>query len=145
VRRGHTTFRLQLSQDCNEADLIRDIKALDTRLLLFLRRLWRLEISLTEASGSIWSTTIARGGGGADVTKEGLIELHSGGTSARYFVTHFSMRNPEASAQDLGKRASKISLGFPFSDEGSPIITSQLAHAYLPIRDYGFKVRSLLR
>lgn len=143
AQREHTVFRLQLSRDCNEADLIRDIKALDPRLLLFLRRLRRLEISLAEPSGLKWSTTIARGGEDGDPTQPSSLELLGGCERTRYLITHFPMREFEPSARDARPREPKISLGFPVTEEGCPVIAPQLAHAYLPIRDYGFKVLML--
>ncbi|KAF4630462.1 hypothetical protein G7Y89_g7676 [Cudoniella acicularis] len=76
--------------------LFENFDAIAPTLLLFLRKLKRLELNLTDPP----------------IRKEGR----------RRDVT-----------------STEISLAFPINSEGAPEISTQMVHAFLPVRDFGFK------
>jgi hypothetical protein len=137
---GYTSMYLQLAEDCNTSELVNDVKSLDPRLLIFLRKLREINITVQQMPFAMWKTTLRC----QDVeAKEGeeLVSLLQNGDSRSYKIIRHPISGlpPEPKRPDCHE--SEILLAFPLDKLSEPLIVSQNVYAFLPIRDYGFKVR----
>ena len=140
-RPGYTSILLELSQNCNIEELIHGVIALDPRLLIFLQRLKRVNITIREFGRSDRKTYLDR----QDILNVAannyqVVTLHHQMTPLSYMTFRVPVRDlpPEANRPDHTE--SEILLAFPTNAGGSPKIEPQSVYAFLPIRDYGFKV-----
>lgn len=134
-----TSMLLQLSPDYEEKELLSDLKGFDPRMLMFLRRLKTVKIIIHEAN-TTWKTTLSK------KTGTGLrgesIDLIQDGISMRYLVSSHNAKNLPSEPKRLGATESQIMLAFPDIADAQAV-ESQKVYAFLPIRDYGFKVMTL--
>jgi len=133
-----TSILLQLSPAYDEKELLSDLKQFDPRMLMFLRRLKRVKIAIYEA-GSTWETTLRKSVGTRN--KERAIELIQDEKVMRYLVSSYEATNLPNEPRRPGATQSEIMLAFPDIVDQSPV-EAQKVYAFLPVRDYGFKVRS---
>jgi len=141
---GDTLILLDLAAKCNVAELLAEIKGFDHRSLLFLRNLKQLAFSIAETSGESWKSTITRKvEAGLDKAWE-TVELHRGAFQERFLVTKYQAEGLPAEPKREGLTRSEIRLAFPISHKGIAKNGRQHVYAFLPIRDYGFKVRRIL-
>lgn len=136
---GYTSMYLQLAEDCDTSELVNDVKSFDPRLLIFLRKLREINITVQETPFPIWKTTLRC----QDVeTTEGneLISLLQDEDSRSYKIIRHPISDlpPEPKRPDCHE--SEILLAFPLGKFEEPLIASQNVYAFLPIRNYGFKV-----
>jgi hypothetical protein len=70
-------------------------------------------------------------------TVDGVQEYH-------YHYRLFRGTNPisQNEVRRVGVTQTEVALAFPIDREGVPVESTQLVHAFLPIRDFGFKVLS---
>ncbi|GAB1315628.1 hypothetical protein MFIFM68171_05838 [Madurella fahalii] len=139
VKPDHTNILLRLADSYNEDELIREIKSLDPRLLLFLRKLKEVRVSISNRGGLDWETAIKRTD--QNDRSDGLryVTLNNGDVYQQYMVTSFVAQDLARDPKRPGYTESELVLGFPVGFDNSPILNSQNVHAFLPIRDYGFK------
>ena len=136
-----TLMLLDLSAKCDVRELLAEIRDFDHRSLLFLRTLKQLVFSITEKPGENWKSVITRKVEvGLDKGWE-TVELHHGTFQERFLVTKYQAEGLPAESKREGLAVSEIRLAFPISHKGVAQTTRQLVYAFLPIRDYGFKVR----
>jgi hypothetical protein len=57
---GHTTILMHLAHDCNKSDLQREIRLLDSRMLIFLRQLRRINIRIEIAGSATLARSLSR-------------------------------------------------------------------------------------
>lgn len=142
---GYTSMYLQLAEDCDTSELVNDIKSLDPRLLIFLRKLREINITVQETPSVMWKTTLGR----KDVEsiedeEEELISLLQDGDSRSYKIIRHPISDLPLEPKRPDCHESEILLAFPLRRSLSiveePLIASQKVYAFLPIRDYGFKV-----
>lgn len=138
---GFTSIMLQLSTEYDETGLIREIKLLDPRLLVFLRKLRRIKLSILEHDGNSWQTTYERHDERSWNNDQQLVKLQRGGKPLHYIVTRYLVDQLPTEPNRPGCAQSEILLGFPVTESDAAEIISQEVYAFLPIRDYGFKVR----
>ncbi|KAF1995054.1 hypothetical protein P154DRAFT_379511, partial [Amniculicola lignicola CBS 123094] len=139
-RPGYTSILLKLSQDCNVEELIHDVIALDSRLLIFLQKLKHVNITIKEVGRNVRKTVLDRQDTLIDTTSNyQLVTLHHQMTPLSYRTFRVTVRGltPEANRSDHTE--CEILLAFPVAADGNPKIGSQSVYAFLPIRDYGFK------
>lgn len=130
---------LQLAEDCNTSELINDIKSLDPRLLIFLRKLREINITVQETPFPIWKTTLRCQDLETTEGKE-LVKLLQDGDSRLYKIIHHPISGLPPEPKRPGCHESEILLAFPLDQFEEPLIASQNVYAFLPIRNYGFKV-----
>jgi hypothetical protein len=136
---GYTSFYLKLAADYDEAELVRDIRSLDSNLLIFLRRIREINLRITTSDDYTWSARLTR-----NDTWDGknlFTVLSRGDSATRYLVRkHVVIHNtPEKKRPSCSE--SEMLLAFPdFNCFNKTQITSQSVYAFLPIRDFGFKV-----
>ncbi|MCJ1402381.1 hypothetical protein MMC11_005601 [Xylographa trunciseda] len=137
---GHTQFLLELQTLQKAEQLKKEFKSPPPTLLIFLRRLRYLRIDFgNNAYKEICCEPNQHGDRVYLVTKdkeERGMELTS---NVSYIVTKHKMRAYEGESKRTGVSETEIVLGFPMSAKEIPLGTTQNAHAFLPLRDYGFK------
>jgi hypothetical protein len=57
---GYTSMHMQLAQGYDTSELLSDLKSLDTRMLIFLRKLRQVNLTVHEKTGKIWRSTLGR-------------------------------------------------------------------------------------
>ena len=134
-----TSFYLQLSKDYDEQRLVQEIRSIDPAVLLFLRRLRKINLSIGQGEKS-WTTSLSRLD--SDANEEKMI-LMQGSTPFRYIVKRHTVGGLPPEPKRPGCSQSEIVLAFPIErDTEDPKPSPQKVYAFLPIRDYGFVVGS---
>lgn len=151
---GFTSILLQLSHDCEVEELVREIKALDSKLLIFLWKLKEVNIEVFGDDGISWKTML----GQQDTWKttlrrQDVISRNDGQhfitlQHDKRFLSYTVFRHPVLQLPPDRRRAgckqSEILLAFPSNSSSEQRTESQNVYAFLPIRDYGFKVCLLI-
>lgn len=142
VTPGYTSFYMKLAAGYDEDELMQDIFSFDSTLLLFLRRIRKVNLSVTKANGEIWSTSISR----TDTVTSGntMVNLSKGGSLRQYAVIKHTVKHPWQEAKRPKCTESQLLLAFPTmkrADDDTD--ATQAVYSFLPIRDYGFPVRNL--
>ncbi len=135
---GFTSIFLQLARGYNDAELTRDLASFDSRLLIFLRRLRRIEITVNTGANTLNPKVLTR----LDISST-ITELAIANDVAKYFVHRQTATDLPREGRRPGITSSDILLAFPFESNGrdaQPIITRQPLFSFLPIRNYGFPV-----
>lgn len=138
---GCTSMFMQLSPDYNELELLDELRSFDPRMMMFLRKLLRINITIHGNDGSIWTTGLARREGvfRTQLRQRG-IELMHDSNKLRYVVSSHIVTGLPAEPKREGHLTSELLLAFPWDDGELP---PQKVYAFLPIRDFGFRVSSL--
>lgn len=141
TRLGCTSMLLQLSEDYNKDTLVRDLLTFDTNLLIFLRRIEEINIVVDQpgresSEKRIWKTT-------DDGAERRVVDLHDGNDTLQYLIWAHNVRNLPAEEKRPNWSETSILLAFPVVEATrQPQLLFQNVYAFLPIRNYGFKVRS---
>ena len=137
---GYTSFYLQLFEDCDEDQFAYDIRHLDLKMLIFLKQLRQINLNFILDDGQVQTRRLWREdllAGGSVVTR-----LHGGTSSSDYLVVNHLLAQLPVEKDRLGIQATEVLLAFPQST-GTREGVTQSVYAYLPIRNYGFKVGHL--
>ena len=128
---------LELSAGCVRSELIKELRALDPRILIFLRRLRRIKIEIIEDNRSTWTSNLNRidPRDGGDLT----IQLRHNDEVLHYMISNHRVSSLPPVKERLGISDSEILLAFPVSNH-VPKLDPQQVFAFLPIRPYGFMV-----
>jgi hypothetical protein len=139
---GWTTFDLELSDSADPKMLSAYLKDIQPALLLFLRKLCYMTIEgPIGPQGRTATIEIRRDNVDTDIV--GLQRIENGRTSIEsYFrVTHVTQTYPgEERRKDVTH--SNVVLAFPLTETEAPQVSPQSVYAFLPLRSYGFAVRS---
>uniref|UniRef100_D8Q195 Protein NO VEIN C-terminal domain-containing protein n=1 Tax=Schizophyllum commune (strain H4-8 / FGSC 9210) TaxID=578458 RepID=D8Q195_SCHCM len=139
VTKGQTTFRLELSPGESGAALAEHASKLEPSLLLFLRQLntLKVETALSGQNPQIihfkYRTT-----NDPDVITLTRWEDHRT-TRDTYFIVHHTVQGMPEEEKRRGINSTEVTLAFPIDKEGAPQARAEYAHAFLPLRKYGFK------
>ncbi|KAL2688953.1 hypothetical protein Neosp_003003 [[Neocosmospora] mangrovei] len=140
---GFTSVLLDMEPGQHHSRLLNELRTFDPRLLIFLRKLKKIDISILEKGKSPWKTTLARGDDNADVFSKHhdlqRLSLYRNSEQSRFVVTRHSVTGLPDDPKRPGCTDSEMLMAFPVADDGSPYISTQHVYAFLPIRDYGFK------
>jgi hypothetical protein len=134
---GFTSFYLQIRAEC-DGYLTNRLRSLDSRLLIFLRRLRQMNLRVIH-DGQIWAKKLSR----TDKDEDGyvLTSLQDDDMCRQYIVFKHRIGHLPFEKRRLGCSESEIALAFPAIDHTqNPQLDSQKVYAFLPIRDFGFKV-----
>ena len=147
---GHTQFLLHICRDKNnqsEKELRKQLKQLDSTLLLFLRNLRQISVAIddgTQTVGSKFTKNFCR----IDYEQYAGEMLRIVGDRKRirkldedteYLVVRHTATGMPTEPRRRGMASSEVVLAFPFQN-GKPTFFKQKAYAFLPIRESGFKV-----
>lgn len=135
---GYTSMLLQLSRECNAQEVINEVCALDPRMLMFLRRLKRINIEVHQKGLPVWESRFRRTDG--MFHNEPGIRLTHNDTSMNYVVAKHEAKGMPSEPKREGVRESEILLAFPVDERGDSNPEPQQVYAFLPVADYGFKV-----
>lgn len=130
TRPGYTEFYLQLSEDTDVEGIKKELLSLQPSLLLFLRRLHKINI---DAPGHPRISLSC-----AQTSAEHVLSCN--GKSTEYVVHQHLLSNMPREERRPGIASTRILLAFPMNEDHEPIVTDQDVFAFLPIRSYGFKV-----
>lgn len=137
---GFTSILLQISPGINEGAIVRELQALEPRILIFLNRLRTINIKIENDQGPPEVEQLIR----QDIDVQGdtyqRLTLQKGGNITSYLVTRHTIPGLPSSPKRPGQSSSEILLAFPVLPHGSADTPTQQVCAFLPIRDYGFKV-----
>jgi hypothetical protein len=144
---GWTSILLKLDKDCDEKRIIDELRSYDEKILLFLRRLRRLEIDVKPSLLSLskhFKTNLSRHGKASE--NASMMVLMNNKNEKHYFVWRDKTSNLPTESRRSGISSSEIVLAFPHTGNNGalpmqPIIERQNTYAHLPIRDYGLPVR----
>lgn len=132
---GWTTFRLQLSSSGHIHHIASHLAELQPSLLLFLRKLRHLYVTVDNKTVLFRRSTI-----GADIVLESVSERSS--LLQRYLVVEHVLATYDHERRREGVKESTLVLAFPLTVYEEPVIEDQAVHAFLPLQNYGFKVRN---
>jgi hypothetical protein len=137
---GITSFFLQLAPESDREKLVKELRSLHATLLIFLRRLRRVDIRISDPSQQLFETTLSRKDAAGDDTN--VTTLVEGTNTLRYIVVKkiVDCLPPEVTRPGISK--TEIILAYPFNG-GEPWVVQQQVYAFLPIRHYGFNVSLL--
>ncbi|KAH8900859.1 hypothetical protein GQ53DRAFT_863613, partial [Thozetella sp. PMI_491] len=143
---GHTQFLLQLRDRQCYQYIQSDLENMQPELLIFLRKLKKLDIAYDSVQRhhrieSNQDDSVLGGETVEVITRQWLTEWRT-----KYVVVRYWAQNLPQEEQRLGINTSEVVLAFPVLDNANPEIRSQMAFAFLPIADFGFKasVKSFL-
>lgn len=138
-RPGWTSIYLQLSDSYDDQTLIDELQNLDPNLLIFLRRVKEINRLISLRDGTVWRSKVWKSEGPEGPNR--IVELHSDGRSFRYLIRTHVVSNLPSEPKRPNWTQTKILLAFPtaVSPEQPPLMPQNI-YAFLPIRNYGFKV-----
>jgi len=150
---GFTSILLDLSQNCHLQELILELKALDPKLLLFLRNLKEIHIEVFEnekvspqnISGhwNNWKKSLLRHDAvGRNDHLRRSVTLECDGHLQSYRVFHHQVTHTQEDPKRIGCKQSDMLLAFPSESPPENDYPTQSVYAFLPVRNYAFKVIS---
>lgn len=139
---GYTSILLQFSRDYDPEELIAEIKSLDPRILIFLRKLRHVNLTVFDKRSNIWRSTLRRHDVPFGNDGDNIINLWHNAECSSLKNINFLVEGLLPDPKRPSTTQSEILLAFPIAQDGEPWITSQKVYAFLPVRDYGFKVRA---
>lgn len=138
---GHTSFYLKFSENCDEDNIVKQIRDLEPTLLMFLRQLKEISLAITEPTGRVWSQKLRKSN--MTVGKNPTISLHQGDTVSEYIVVKHRAVDLPFEEKRSGCSESEVTIAFPIpNSKDPPTEGTEAVYAFLPIRHYGFKVSS---
>ncbi|KAL1747603.1 hypothetical protein HDZ31DRAFT_72121 [Schizophyllum fasciatum] len=139
LEHGQTTFRLELSPGESGTALAEHAFQLEPSLLLFLRQLSTLKVEARLAGGQPEVMHLKRRStSDPDVITLTRWKAHTT-TRNDYFVVHHTVSGMPEDDKRRGIDTSEVTLAFPIDKNGAPVARDEYAHAFLPLRKYGFK------
>ena len=143
TRPGCTSIYLQLSRAYEEETLIHELLKFDTNVLIFLRRIKEINIRVTSPDEQVWEKKIRKNESWQGANQE--IVLHAGESTFQYLIRTHIIKDLPKEHKRLNWPLTKILLAFPTAGfPGQPQFVPQNVYAFLPIRNYGLKVKRRL-
>ncbi len=134
-----TSIYLQLSKAYEEYTLIKELLEFDTNLLIFLRQVQEINIQVTCVGGDVSNKRICKTW--YQQGSDRIVILETGAETLKYLVRTHVIRDLPAELKRPNWPQTKLLLAFPVPDsEEQPVLRPQSVYAFLPIRNYGFKV-----
>lgn len=135
VKEGCTSLYLQLAKEYDAKSLLDELRILDSRLLIFLRRLCKVTVSISEPARLTWTSSFSK-----SKTDMKSVRLIDGKVLCDYIVRTHTVTGMPKELKRQGAPTSQVILSFPVNEDGTPKVESQQVYAFLPVRDYGFHV-----
>jgi hypothetical protein len=137
---GWTSICLELSKEYEEDTLIRELMTFDNNLLIFLRRIEMIQIRVRSRNEQVWEKTIRK----LERCQgdDRVVVLYVGDSTFQYLIrTHIIKDLPKEQKRPNWPQT-KLLLAFPISDfPEKPRLVPQNVYAFLPVRNFGLKVR----
>lgn len=139
ILENHTSFLLQLNDNCDKAELVNTLLNLDQTCLLFTRRLRHITVRVTQDDQT--QTKEMRRRDGADANG-GITVLEVGDKVSTYIITKRQVGNLPDEPKRPGLKTSELVLAFCAPEDATNATWEiQNVHNVLPIGKYGLKVR----
>jgi len=137
---ANTSITLELSREFSTKKFVKKLKSMDPAFLIFLKNLQKIEIELNhekETEGWVWK----RSDFGPEVHGLATVTVHAGEESTEYAVLRSTVSDLPHDDRRTGVTKTGLTMVFPVrtSSEDIEDKVSSL-YAYLPVRDYGFRV-----
>jgi hypothetical protein len=143
LSRHQTSILLQLSPQVDLPAISQEIKQVEARILLFLRKLRRIEITVYGLEGG-WQTALTRQDE-KDKLGHPYTQLIQDFKWEKLNISKFVVQDLPTDAKRPGCKQTQILLAFPTTSSGEPVLQYQKFYAFMPVRDSGFKVLRLYR
>jgi hypothetical protein len=136
---GCTSTYLQLSESYDEETVVNELLTFDINLLIFLRRIEEINLRVVREGQQVWERRIWKT---EEHRADGLaVDVHDGGSAFRYLIRAHVIKELPAEQKRPNWPQTSILLAFPTAQlSEKPLLTPQNVYAFLPIRNYGFKV-----
>ena len=134
IRPGYTSLILHLRSENEEKELLEEMKIMDARYLLFLRKLRKIHIAIPD-----FEMTLTRQDHETNNTLRRITTLARDDESKTYHVRKYEATEMPAEFSRKGRNSSSILLAFPHHGPEETVLETQQVYAFLPIHDYGFK------
>jgi hypothetical protein len=132
---------MHLAHDCNKGDLKREVSILDSRMLIFLRQLRRINIEIAdETAGSVTLSRSLSRLPDLPVHSASVVTLQQDSKVFKYIVSNHTAKRLPLEPKREGLQESQILLAFPVKEDLKPKLEQQQVYAFLPVRDYGLQV-----
>ncbi|KAI0856471.1 hypothetical protein F4860DRAFT_518768 [Xylaria cubensis] len=138
IKENFTSILFPVPKDYDQKELVREMKSLTPKCLMFLRRIKQINISIDGGEG--YRASLLRNDElSPDESRRTTILRHNNLILSYYVIRHDVYGLP-SEPKRMNKTKSTIELAFPTTaDCDEPVIEPQQVYAFLPIRDYGFK------
>jgi hypothetical protein len=136
---GYTSFYLELANDCDEKQIVMELRELDAKMLMFLRQLRRIDIDIKAPRKAKNLRSLER----QDEVLDGALQvtLRDNDKSATFIVIKHSVGNMPTEEKRPGCTETEILLAFPAIDPTTfESLRNQSVYAFLPVRGCGLKV-----
>ena len=131
---GWTSLVLDLSPLIQRQELVKRLQDISPSLLLFLRKLRRVDVKIDGRVMQLEMTT----------TGDGITQLkRSAGPAVRisnYMLFEYTLPAYGHDEKRPHITQSEIVIAFPVTQDVEPVEREQEVHAFLPLRNYGFRV-----
>lgn len=137
---GYTSFLLELAEDCDETQIVKEIRELDAKILIFLRQLRHIVIDIQGPDGLRVSRKLER----EDESAKGALftTLRENDESSRFIIIRHTVKNLPREEKRPGCSQSELLLAFLALDpDKEAALRTQSVYAFLPVYDCGLKVR----
>lgn len=133
-----TSMLLEFSPSYDHSKLITELKGLDTRMLIFLQKLREVNVQIDMPGRPPWRTSLKK----SEKVIEGnsVVTLIQDTEAFAYTISKHTAENMPSDPRRQGQKRSEILLAFPTTNTQTKTLEPQQVYAFLPIRDYGFKV-----
>ena len=134
-----TSFYLKISRDYKVEDLVVKLRELDLALLMFLRKIRKIEVFVQSSEKETLTSIFERIDGYEDGNPVRTLQMAD--KRLQYLIRQHEVNSLPFEARRPGYTHSELVLAFPIG-QGADIPRSapQKVYAFLPINDYGLKV-----
>ena len=134
-----TSIYLKISKDYKPEELVEKLLELDLTLLLFLRKIRNITLYIEQSETEKLTSTLQRIDRYED--EDPIRTLQRGDKKRDYLIREHRVDSLPFEARRPGYSHSELLLAFPIGHGPNiPILGPQNVYAFLPIKDYGFKV-----
>ncbi|CAG9991795.1 unnamed protein product [Clonostachys byssicola] len=140
-RPGFTSILLQIQEERKQDELIKELKALGHKHLVFLRRLRQINITIDDNQGKTWETKLHREDKDSATGHRRIITSSHDSQTLEYWIYPHIVKTLPPEPKREHHTETTIVLAFPVRGEANhePVVEQQDTYAVHPIKDYGFK------
>lgn len=140
VRNGQTSFLAELCRDEQEEQIVNDLENFDASLMLFLKKIYHVDIEVHREDGTCWTKSVIR----RDIENSEchMCILQDGAERLTYLkIAHTAVDLPREPRRHA-RSTSELVLAFPLQQDPNraPFTTTQNVCSGLPIGNHGLKV-----
>jgi len=137
---GYTQFLLELKRNSDYEQIREDLKEIRSEILLFLRKLKRLDVSINGKQKACELRTkhsdFGFGGETVDISETTDRETKK----TKYMIERLTVEDLPPDPRREGVATSEVVVAFAVKDPTTPIVKPRPVFAFLPIHDCGFPV-----